>query len=327
MTDKPHRLLFADLSAPGETGDRRDAGAVECLSLLGEAEFFEQTAEVPTDLLVPWKGFFLLGGAQLRNQGGECRVEGRDQEPVPFGDKCDGSRLFIDSGKGHRGLAQAAALMECNFEGDAHPVGQIGERQPDELNVLGGEFRAFLHAGHLDPESGSDILLNMTPFQCLKEDCPEDSEVKKCGGGRTFSEAGEPDLASIIVFDAEFSGNLRGDNDAAFIEKIGEDAPDLQVFFGGLSVFCAVDPKRNPIREMFSDKVWTTDFGNRFFHFQGAGLTRFAKILNSQTGRFSMNQSLGSFVFYPPVRGVFSLVKRGHEKKSMCLCVSSESKK
>jgi hypothetical protein len=39
-----------------------------------------------------------------------------------------------------------------------------------------------------------------------------------------------------------------------------------------------------------------------------------------------MNQSLGSFVFYPPVRGVFSLVKRGHEKKSMCLCVSSESK-
>ena len=313
MTDKPHRLLFADLSAPGETGDRRDAGAVECLPLLGEAEFFEQTTEVATNLLIPGKGFFFLGTPELRNQGDESGVQGRDQEAVSLGDKGDGSRLFIDSGKGHRGLAQPTSLMECNFEGDAHPMVQIGEGKADELDVLGGEFGAFLHAGHLDPESGSDILLNMTPFQGLEEDCAEDSEVKKCGGGGTFSEAREPDLASQVVFHAKIAGNLGGDSDALFFKEFFKDRPDLNVFFERFPFFCGVEPDRNPFTQQLSRVLWCLSLFEGFFDFQRGRITRLADACDLQKSGLSSDDSGFVFPLDPPVRGVLSLVNGSHE--------------
>ncbi len=317
MTDKPHRLLFADLPTPGESGDGRDPRAMKGFPLLGESELLKESAKVSGDLLIPGEGFLFLSLAEFGNQRNQSWVQGRDQQPVTLGYKDDGSGLLIDSGERHRGFAESASLMEGNLKGDSHTVALIGKGESDHVNILGGEFPSLLHPGHLNSKTGGNILLNLSALQCLEENGPENPKVEECGRRRTFPKARETDLPPVVVFNAEFSRDLGGHDDPSLLEVIGKDSPDLKVLLSSPSSLRAIDPDRNPILEVLPDDGGAANLNDGLLHLQGTGFSGFSRVIDSQTSGL-LNEATGFILpLDPPKRGILSLVQRGHTKQSM----------
>ena len=308
MTDKPHRLLFVHLSAPGHLRDDRDAGGVK--GQVRKTEALENTRPVSGGVSreLPCAGLFL--SFELLEEGDQVWMKAGRVSSVSFLGKGDQSFFEIDIAQGKGGLGESASLSPGNFPSDLHPFGKFAEIFFNNRRFLCGDFRFELGDIFFETQFGGGILGDPSSFHGLIEDQPQDDKVMDgCVSADLF-------LPLLKIFVAMLPSDLLGSADSLEVKEPLQMIPSEGVTFErvGLLGEATGDPRLHPFFEIMRGSLRgrSIHFGNLLRGPQLPGLPRFLDRVQPLAGGFAPALSGRVIKSNPPVRGSRSGIKGSH---------------